>query len=136
MGTPEASASEFGFGLSGTVGTPDANELVRGFGLSGTVGTPDATECVPGFGLSGTVGTPDVSECVAGFGLSGTVGTPLANDIAKLVAATASTVIPIARKRFAVRDIVEILRRFVSRRRCRRASTTFADFSGPLFDRR
>jgi hypothetical protein len=54
-----------------------------------------------GLGASGIVGTP-----LFGRGASGIVGTPLAKDIAKLVAATAMTVITIERKRFEVRDIL------------------------------
>jgi hypothetical protein len=83
-----------GLGLSGIVGTPED----FGLGLSGIVGTPEPF----GLGLSGIVGTPDDF----GLGLSGIVGTPLANEIAKFVAATARTVIPIARNLLAVRDMV------------------------------
>ncbi len=87
----------------GIVGTP---LLGRGvFSGLGIVGTPLLGRGV--FSGLGIVGTPLLGRGVlSGLGM---VGTPLANDIAKLVAATAMTVITIARRRFVVRDIVELL---------------------------
>ncbi len=82
----------YGLGISGIVATP-----LLGLGISGIVATP-----LLGLGMSGIVATP-----LFGLGMSGIVATPLLfRETAKLVDATAMSVITRALIRFRLVDIV------------------------------
>ena len=82
----------YGLGISGRVAAP-----LLGLGISGSVAAP-----LLGRGMSGKVATP-----LFGRGISGRVATPLLfREIAKLVEATAMSVITRALKRFRLVDIV------------------------------
>ena len=90
------SLGRYGLGMSGRVATP-----LLGLGISGRVATP-----LLGRGISGRVATP-----LFGLGMSGRVATPLLfKEIAKLVDATAMSMITRALNRFTLRVIVGAFR--------------------------